>query len=119
MEYLNEELNKEIEKRAIKLSKGQKVYKNWQKKKKRKNKENKPINYLRYIKSKKWFRKRLEVYQVQKECFGCGIKNNLDVHHLTYKNLGKEKLEDLITLCRKCHSEVHYEREEKLKRLLL
>lgn len=31
----------------------------------------------------------------------------LDVHHITYKNLGREEMEDLAVLCRSCHGVVH------------
>lgn len=31
----------------------------------------------------------------------------LNVHHKTYKNLGKEKPEDVIVLCRQCHLNAH------------
>ena len=31
----------------------------------------------------------------------------LDVHHLTYERLGREKDEDLRVLCRACHGDEH------------
>jgi hypothetical protein len=37
----------------------------------------------------------------------CGSKKRLDVHHLTYANLGKESINDLRVLCRSCHDKVH------------
>ena len=40
-------------------------------------------------------------------CQGCGTVNNLQVHHKSYERLGHERLEDLVTLCRKCHRLVH------------
>ena len=30
-----------------------------------------------------------------------------DVHHLTYERIGKERLDDLQALCRKCHKQQH------------
>lgn len=41
------------------------------------------------------------------QCRCCLSKNNLHVHHLTYANLGNERLEELVTLCETCHREVH------------
>lgn len=42
-------------------------------------------------------------------CQSCGAKQNLEVHHITYEQLGKEKLTDLVALCSKCHNHVHNE----------
>lgn len=38
------------------------------------------------------------------KCVDCEETKNLHVHHLTYENEGHENLEDLVTLCRQCHS---------------
>lgn len=32
---------------------------------------------------------------------------SLNLHHLHYRNIGHEKLEDLQALCRHCHLKVH------------
>jgi len=40
-------------------------------------------------------------------CERCGVPWGLEVHHLTYDNLGDESLEDLICLCRDCHRQLH------------
>lgn len=41
-------------------------------------------------------------------CENDGCSNEAtDVHHLTYKRLGKEQLDDLQALCRKCHEQKH------------
>ena len=37
----------------------------------------------------------------------CGSTDNLNVHHLTYRNVGNGQLKDLITLCRSCHKKAH------------
>lgn len=31
----------------------------------------------------------------------------MHLHHRTYKNLGHERLMDLVPLCPKCHADVH------------
>lgn len=52
------------------------------------------------------------------ECQICGSKAE-EVHHLTYENYPNEKLEDLQSLCSKCHVELtwkeRFERIEKKK----
>ena len=43
-------------------------------------------------------------------CQSCGSTKNLQVHHIKYKNLYNEPLEDLITLCggkAGCHNTLH------------
>ena len=41
-------------------------------------------------------------------CENDGCTNEAtDVHHLTYERLGKERLDDLQALCRKCHEQKH------------
>ena len=42
------------------------------------------------------------------KCQLCGRSDGLlDVHHNNYDNYGQEKLEDLVVLCRSCHSDFH------------
>jgi len=43
------------------------------------------------------------------QCTQCGKKNtNLDAHHIIWKeNLGKDTIQNLITLCKSCHRKVH------------
>ena len=40
-------------------------------------------------------------------CAHCQARVRLDVHHLTYERLGRERPADLIALCRRCHDRVH------------
>ncbi len=41
-------------------------------------------------------------------CQSCGATNNLQVHHLSARSkLGDDSLENLITLCARCHSQQH------------
>ena len=62
-----------------------------------------------YIRSRKWKNKRNAVLQRDKyKCKKCGSKKNLQVHHLTYEHFKHEPLEDLVTLCRNCHSKIHF-----------
>lgn len=62
-----------------------------------------------YLSSAHWrgFRKK---YRSQRSwccaITGCDAKK-LDLHHLTYKRLGRERLEDCIPLCRVHHDQTH------------
>ena len=41
-------------------------------------------------------------------CQKCGVSANLEVHHITPRNLlGHDKAENLITLCARCHRKSH------------
>ena len=41
-------------------------------------------------------------------CRHCNNSNGLDPHHVVYKSAGGEDVEwNLLTLCRKCHDDVH------------
>ncbi|ARV16876.1 hypothetical protein BTO07_09540 [Polaribacter sp. SA4-12] len=65
--------------------------------------------YNEYLLSEKWKTKRNEVLKRDNSlCRVCKEKKAEDVHHLTYENLFNEKLEDLISVCRKCHLEIHF-----------
>lgn len=66
------------------------------------------INYDDYIKSNRWAKKRFERLRIDNfQCAKCGSAKNLNVHHITYERLGEEEMNDLITLCNRCHQEVH------------
>lgn len=69
------------------------------------------VNYEEYIKSEAWALKRNQ--RMRKDhfkCAHCGSTNGLTVHHITYKNLGHENMNDLITLCWECHKKEHQEK---------
>lgn len=67
------------------------------------------MNYQQYIQSTEWIvRRRLFLLNHKKVCAICGFYDQLEVHHLNYDNLGNEKDEDLIILCRRCHNDTHY-----------
>jgi 5-methylcytosine-specific restriction endonuclease McrA len=40
-------------------------------------------------------------------CEQCGVRWQLDAHHLHYRTLGMERMTDLIVLCRPCHEKEH------------
>ena len=66
--------------------------------------------YAEYIRSEAWqeVRRRFWASRLPKECYCCGREDGpKDLHHRTYKNLGNERLMDLVPLCRSCHMRVH------------
>ena len=64
--------------------------------------------YRTYLQSEAWQHKRRWVlFRDGRQCQHCGSRTQLEVHHRHYRNLGCEKLEDLITLCKTCHQQQH------------
>ena len=64
--------------------------------------------YCEYLNSQEWKGKRdLALKRDGYKCQKCKIKTADDVHHLTYENLGNEKLSDLLSVCRECHIRIH------------
>ena len=57
---------------------------------------------------KHWQQIRLKALERDNyKCTLCDSNLNLEVHHKTYKNKGNERLNEIITLCRKCHKKIH------------
>ena len=64
---------------------------------------------LEYFCSEDWSAKRNLVRQrAGGICERCRKKNIKNIHHLSYKNFGDEKLEDLWGLCKECHDKIHW-----------
>jgi len=72
-------------------------------------KELRSLPYQEYLKSTHWQRVRLDALKrAGYECRACEIDGvELQVHHLTYKRLGRERPRDLRVLCADCHKAVH------------
>lgn len=67
-----------------------------------------PFNtYKEYINSWLWKEKTEEMKRIDRICKECGSKHFLQIHHITYENLGNEKKRDLILLCNECHNKKH------------
>lgn len=65
-------------------------------------------DYLRYIRSAKWDRRKVDYYSKHpKVCRACGTKNEIHLHHHTYRRMRHELDEDLVPLCRTCHELCH------------
>jgi hypothetical protein len=75
--------------------------------------------YNAYLASPEWQAKRALVLKrdgfICQECFS---RPASQVHHLSYKHLGDEPLDDLLSLCRICHQRIHREKDEAWAGLL-
>lgn len=65
--------------------------------------------YSKYLKSEHWIETREKRIEIDNHrCYVCGKKSNLNVHHIQYRNLGHEDINnDLVTLCKQCHLMLH------------
>jgi 5-methylcytosine-specific restriction endonuclease McrA len=64
--------------------------------------------YHIYLQSWEWARLRQEVMErAFNECERCEKFSAVHVHHLTYKRVGHEELEDLQAVCEDCHKFLH------------
>lgn len=75
--------------------------------------EEKPLfsSYRSYLYSPHWRKFRLKAIEhYGNVCSWCGAndeKIKMNVHHISYDNLGNETFEDVILLCPTCHSKAH------------
>lgn len=68
----------------------------------------KVVDYDDYLDSEEWAKKRTYLLKkVGYKCQNCSSRRNLQVHHLTYKRVGRERTTDLQVLCRNCHEIEH------------
>lgn len=65
--------------------------------------------YNDYLQSERWRQTREKRLQIDgRVCVVCGSGKDLNVHHISYRNIGNEDIEnDLITLCHPCHAMLH------------
>ncbi len=64
-----------------------------------------PEKHEKYIQRQRdYFKFKNILKTIYKECSKCGSKENLEMHHLTYKN---PTIKDIMILCRKCHKVLH------------
>lgn len=71
--------------------------------------------YQEYLNSPIWWEKRDRILERDGwRCRKCGSGINLRVHHIRYPEvLGEEPDSDLITLCDRCHTEIHIQDIQK------
>lgn len=67
------------------------------------------IKYTDYLKTEQWRHTKVRFYKLEKNnyCYCCGITEDLQVHHKTYKNFRHENINDLVCLCKECYKKVH------------
>lgn len=72
--------------------------------------------YAIYLESEHWREFSVSIKKLRNCCEKCGVTNQeatkkwrqaLNVHHLTYKNIGHESPKDVIVVCWKCHMTAH------------
>jgi 5-methylcytosine-specific restriction endonuclease McrA len=65
-------------------------------------------NYQAYLNSDRWKAKRLKVLSRDKfKCQKCKKAQATQVHHLTYERIFNERMTDLMSVCARCHREIH------------
>ena len=68
----------------------------------------KTMPYASYLKTEHWRHFRDEVIKhYDGKCAVCNSEKDLNVHHRSYKNRGRETFNDVVLLCRDCHSKIH------------
>ena len=77
-----------------------------------------PKNYnesvRKYLKSRKWQKKRKEAIELYKTCVLCDGDEDFQVHHRKYSNVGNEDIHtDITLLCEKCHNKIRAKDETK------
>ena len=66
------------------------------------------MTYRDYLKSDHWRElKKHKLKRTEKKCAICGTLNQIDCHHVLYKNIHDVTTADLRWLCRPCHERAH------------
>jgi len=73
-----------------------------------------PSHYKTYLQSPQWRKRRNDALKAAAyTCQRCGARSGLQVHHLTYENIGAELDADLEVLCRVCHEGEHVAQDQR------
>lgn len=66
------------------------------------------VPYRAYLRSREWADLR-ERYRRRRRwlCASCFDGDDLELHHVTYRRLGHERLDDVVPLCDPCHRALH------------
>ena len=67
------------------------------------------MRYILYLQTAEWKTlRRLKMESASHRCQVCNTDAGpLEVHHRTYERRGRERLDDLTVLCRRCHQSHH------------
>lgn len=66
------------------------------------------FGYTNYLNTQHWKKFRDNIVKSRKKCECCGaIEPIMNVHHISYSNIGKEKDRDVALLCVNCHKYIH------------
>lgn len=69
------------------------------------------VNYYEYLRSAEWKATKIRYLKskMPKDYGVCGApwSNAMQFHHKTYKNLGRERLMDIVPVCDPCHKSIH------------
>jgi 5-methylcytosine-specific restriction endonuclease McrA len=66
------------------------------------------LPYAAYLRTAHWRNLRTQVLAgVHDKCELCGSARATQVHHKTYKRIGRERAEDLMAVCAPCHKAHH------------
>jgi hypothetical protein len=61
-----------------------------------------------YYKTPHWISIRSQRFNMDAhQCVLCQMPENLQCHHITYGNLFREQMRDLMTVCERCHDRIH------------
>ena len=65
--------------------------------------------YVDYLKSREWQELRRLVFRFYGGRCALNARHtkHLETHHRTYERLGRERVDDIIVLCRDCHQRYH------------
>jgi 5-methylcytosine-specific restriction endonuclease McrA len=64
--------------------------------------------YQEYMQSDKWKHRRSKYFEThERKCRACSSTARIQLHHKTYVRLEKERDQDLVALCWRCHNSLH------------
>ncbi len=70
------------------------------------------LRYSDYLKTEHWEEiRRKALGRANGRCQVCNADGELHTHHRTYENLGSERDNDVVALCKECHALFHERRE--------
>jgi len=72
-----------------------------------KQENNKYYNEV-YLKSKEWKNKRLLILERDNYKCRCCYLTATEVHHINYNTVMKEDFNSLLSVCRDCHTKIHF-----------